>query len=225
MPAIPPQTATRKLRDSALVDECAPRELMRIVADHLTAHGFAVRDPVRDDCRRLAITSMRGMNCTVSVHDDGYIEWEYWPQEGHAADPDPAAITGLVMHVLTGDSGTCPHGDAHRSLPDVPLKGVIGHELNAAGLDVGLVVYEDMVAYDVTADIVVTNPGKPGRGVVYVSDTGALAWERRCWEELEDDTRRIAETIASMLSLAAAGSHEVAQGNDDTPPQATHWQS
>jgi hypothetical protein len=81
-----------------------------------------------------------------------------------------------------------------------------GRRLKAKGLEVCLEVYEDHVAYEVAAEIVVTNPVRPDRGRVHVTDDGALMWEC-CYEAgpADGDAVAVADTIAAVLAEDAAG--------------------
>jgi hypothetical protein len=183
--------------------ECTPGELMRMVAGGLTAHGFEVRSPEYDDERRLTITNLKDMHCWIIVDDCGHIECGYVPQRG--CEADPAMVTSLVINRLADDGQECYRTAAKPRVPGLPMRCVVGQELKAAGLDVGMNVYEDLVAYEVVAEIVVTNPGHRERGEIRISDDGAITWERDYGDENGAGTGRIAETVASTLTREIAG--------------------
>jgi len=68
-------------------------------------------------------------------------------------------------------------------LPDITFKGIVGLELKARGLDVGLEVYEDEDYYAAVAEIVVTSPESEEIARVRVTDDGGVTWERDYWPE------------------------------------------
>jgi hypothetical protein len=178
-----------------------PGKAMRTVADKLGAHGFDVRGPDWEEGRNLTVTGLRDTMCEVTVEDSGFVIWEYRPRD--SADPDKVAAR--VMRLLTDDSPAVPAKWLDRPEPRTALKGLVGRRLEARGMAVCLEVYEDQVAYEVAAEISVTNPGRPERGRVHVTDDGALTWE--CgYEEHDSDTRAIAGLIAgqgeSLMGIA-----------------------
>ena len=63
-----------------------PGELMRLVAEGLTANGFDVRPPEYEGGCRLSI-GCQGARCTVAVTDWGDVEWEYCPQVSDERTP------------------------------------------------------------------------------------------------------------------------------------------
>ncbi len=171
-----------------------PGKAMRTVADKLAAHGFDVRGPDWEEGRNLTVTGLRDTMCDITVEDSGFVIWEYRPRD--SADPDEVAAR--VMRLLTDDSPAFP-ARQDQPEPRTALKGLVGRRLEARGMAVCLEVYEDQVAYDVAAEVAVTNPDCPERGRVHVTDEGALMWE--CgFEEHDSDTRAIAGLIAAILA-------------------------
>src|SRR6266566_3787403 len=160
--------------DNAAVHHRGPGAAMHMVAEKLTAHGFDVRGPEWEEGRRLRVTNLPGTTCEVTV-EDGFVTWEYWRWASKGADPD--RLAGQVMRLLTGDAATLlPSGAAARSVR-VGMQGIVGRELKAKGLDVDLDIYADHGAFEVIAEIVVTNPAHPERGRVRVGDEAGLLWE------------------------------------------------
>jgi len=192
------------------VQECEPGELMRLVAESLTARGFEISGPEWEDSRRLTITNLQGTRCQLTVGDSGCMALEYWP---HAVDyAGPANLTNLVMTVLdnpredqVSETVTEPVSDA---LPGVPLKGVVGRALKAKGMDVRMIVYEDVEFYDVLAEIVVTNPDRLDRGEVRVGDDAAVLWECEYPAESDSATDQIVENIVDMFTRAVSAGRE-----------------
>jgi len=157
-----------------------PGELMRLVADGLTGNGLRVRLPECEDGRRLAI-SYHGARCDLAVNDCGYVEWDYFPRASGEADPKQTA--DLATTLLTGRAGDYPRVGTGYDLPDITFKGIVGLELKARGLDVGLEVYEDEDYYAAVAEIVVTSPESEEIARVRVTDDGGVTWERDYWPE------------------------------------------
>jgi len=157
-----------------------PGELMRLVAGGLTMNGFDVRLPEREDGCRLTI-GCQGARCALSVSDWGYVEWECSPWASDEADPKQ--IADLATTLLTGRGGDYPRRGKGYERPGLTLKGIVGLELKARGLDVDLEVYEDEHYFDAQAEIVVTNPGTGGDAKVRVTDDGSVTWARDYWAE------------------------------------------
>jgi hypothetical protein len=196
-----------------------PGELLRLVAEGLTAHGFDVRPPERDGGCRMAI-GCEGVRCAVAVSDWGDVEWECWPQADYEADPKQTA--DMAATLLTGQARDYPRlGDGYGH-ETVTFKGIVGLELKARGFDVGLEVYEDEDYFDAQAEIVVTSPDPGDGATVHVTDDGSITWTRDYWAEAatvtwEPDfcgsiaapekvaTAVVATITAAMSHLAPAG--------------------
>jgi S-adenosyl methyltransferase len=158
-----------------------PGALMCLVADGLTARGFGVRRPERDSGRRLVITGLAGMRCELAVHDSAYVEWECLPVAGGRTDP--RLIADLATVLLTGKDQGRPRGGDGGERAGITLKGIVGRELAARGLNVMLDVYEDREFYSVTAEIVASDPGTEEEARVRVGDDGSVTWEWDYWGE------------------------------------------
>ena len=184
--------------------EWPPRELMRMVASHLTANWFAVHtDESDDESRRLTITGLTGLRCRLRVEDCGTIECEYGPQRGWAADP--VRVAGLVADQLTG--GDHPQLPGRTVAPGLPPRTFIGRELKAAGLDVSLAVYPDLADFNVLSDLVVTNPAHPERGEICIADDGGVTVEFDCRTRTASPIgiEEAAGSIARDVTYAVAG--------------------
>jgi hypothetical protein len=153
--------------------------LLRLVADGLTDRGLNIRPPELDGSCRLAI-ACAGARCTLAVNDWGDAEWEYYPRSGHNADPKQLA--DLATALLTGRADDFPRLGREYAHEDITLKGIVGLELKARGLDVDLNVYQDEDYFDAHAEIQVTSPGSQD-AKVFVSDNGCLTWMRDYWDE------------------------------------------
>jgi hypothetical protein len=146
---------------------------MHDLADGLTAHGFDVGGPAWDRTRRLEISNVRGALCEVSLRDDGHMSWEYRPCQGTHLDPSHAA--DMAMGILGAEEH---HRGGYARYPGLTFKGAVGRALAGRGMTVRLVtILRDDVSYDLYAEIEVTNPARPGRGRVRVTDHATVRWE------------------------------------------------
>lgn len=103
-----------------------------------------------------------------------------------------------------------------RVSPSGSLKGTVGLELAARGLDVKLEVYEDTTLYDVTAEIIAVNPDTDEDARVRISDNGTVLWECDYWPEAATitwkpeyswdlaDIGKTAHTIADKIARAVS---------------------
>lgn len=149
-----------------------PDTALRVAAEILGASGFGARHGGGEESRTLIVTGLRDTACEVS-DDDGFSRWEYRPGTG----ADSERMADRVMRLLAGTSSAVPGAPPARPATGTGLKGLVGRRLRAQGLAVSLEVYEGHVALDVAAEVSVTNPGRPERGRVLISDDGWLLWE------------------------------------------------
>jgi hypothetical protein len=152
-----------------------PGELMRLVAEGLTASGFDVRLPEYEGGCQLTI-GCPGARCSVSVSDWGDVTWECCPPAGAGTDPKRVADVATVL--LTGQVADYPRRGSGYGRSGLTFKGVVGLELRARGFDVALEVYQDQDFFDVQGEIVVTSPGAGQDAAVHVADDGAITWRR-----------------------------------------------
>jgi hypothetical protein len=160
-------------------DRAYPGELLRLVADGLAAAGLQIRPPGREDSRLLiACTWAR---CTLSVSDRGLVAWECYPLAGRQAAPKQVADLATVL--LTGRAGDFRRRDGGHGTPGLTLKGVVGLELKARGLDVELEVHEDREHFEARSLIVATNPAATFPATVQVCDDGSVTWSCDYWDD------------------------------------------
>jgi hypothetical protein len=177
-------------------------DLMREVAAKLAARGlnFSYTGGAPG---YLTMTDADGTRCDLDVTDWGHVEWEC--SLPHPGQIDPKQVADLVTVLLTSQlTGFPRQGDGYGK--QLTLKGVVGRELAARGLDVTLDVYEDEECYDVAADIVAANPAARAECLVWVSDGGVITWRSDYSERAATDAdvaRDIADTIAHAYSCAA----------------------
>ena len=113
------------------------------------------------------------------VDDGGDTEWAYCPGAGDGADAKQLADVATALLTGRGDDFPClGHGYGHEG---ITLKGVVGLELKARGLDVGLVVYPDEDFFDAHAEIAAASPGSAEGAKVFITDQGCLTWIRDYW--------------------------------------------
>jgi hypothetical protein len=163
-----------------VADRTRPGELLRLVADGLAGCGLQVRPPERDGSCRLVI-ACTGAGCTLAVNDCGDAEWDYCPSSGENADAKQLA--DVTTALLTGQAGDFPRLGHGYGREGITLKGIVGLELKARGLDVDLAVYPDEDYFDAHAEIMVTSPRSGKDAKVFVTDRGGLTWIREVWDE------------------------------------------
>jgi hypothetical protein len=176
-----------------------PGEVVCALAGQLAAAGFDVGTPTPNDERHLTIRHTACARCELVVDDDGSMRWEYRPVTGPGTDP--AVMTQAILHVLAPDDTAEPDASTH---PGVTLKGAVGQALDALGLDVQMLVYEDLISYDVAAEIVVTNPARPDRGQVRLSDDGSVTWACSYRDVPSGKAEQIAVAVVSVVTKAIA---------------------
>jgi hypothetical protein len=98
------------------------------------------------------------------------------PRSGDQADPQLTA--DLATALLTGNAGHYPRPAGGYRREGITFRGIVGRELKARGLDVGLEVYADEDYFDAHAEIIVTNHGSQDDAQVRVTDEGCLTWTR-----------------------------------------------
>lgn len=209
-----PQRSDDRLRtkwahETAAADEAdiacgvRPDELLHLIADGLTAAGLLVRLPDRDEDCQLAIGCARGQ-CTLTAGAHGLVAWKYSPLPGTTADP--RLIAGLAVTLLSGQASDVPRQlDAPEGEPSLTLKGIVGRELNARGLNVALEVYEDHERFDVQSSIVVINPAAAHPATVQVGDDGSVAWSCDYWEVPVTPGRDSEDRVLAVSPADVAG--------------------
>ncbi len=172
----------------------------KLVMDTLATEGFGTQTREWDELWDLTITGARRARSCLAIVEGGYLRWHYEPDSGPRTSP--AAIARLVLRLLgTAGAGTGP-GD--RPLDDDTyraflLKGAVGRLLQDQGLKVELLSYEDLESFDVVAEIQVSDPHRPGRGRVRVTDQGFLEWECNAGEAFGSDAGAVVAVIAPVL--------------------------
>ena len=100
------------------------------------------------------------------------------------------------MSHLLGAPASQPPGDNYRTFL---LKGAAGRQLQDLGLAVTLLVDEDLESFDVTAHIQITNPARPERGTVRVSDLADVEWDYCYRDNPATRAANVADTLIPTL--------------------------
>jgi hypothetical protein len=160
------------------------------VADGLTAQGFDVRTFASEDCRYLKIDNVPSVVANLTMFGNGAVDWEYHCFDGNPHDV--ALMTAITLAILRDDdrpAGAVPD-------PHVNLVSGIGQAALAGGLNAAFGTPD-------CGEVAVTNPDRPERGSVRVSDFGDLWWSCRLHGrpqgaaglDLEEITRSVARAI------------------------------
>jgi hypothetical protein len=169
--------------------------ISRALAENLTRRGLHVHLPREDDSEQFKVASAGGARCGISVDDEDTDVSEYLNIGAHCGEPGQwAAVVARILGADYADPAQYAH--LHRG---VTRAGAVGRDMKARGLNVTLQTYEDHDEFRVLADVVITNPAKPQRGEVSISDDGWLCWE--CYAaELPGGVADLADTIAATLT-------------------------
>lgn len=173
------------------------------VADGLADEGFDVRDPIAENSQFLKVTNARHAYCEIIISEKDAVSWEYRCFDGGIG---PEQITGMVLAILGAGAAS---GD-HASLPLRPastLKEAVGGALRERGMRVGTWVLDPDESSEGYAEIRTSNPAKPDRGSVHVSDEGMILWECRVRGLAVGDDHgmspgEVAQAIAGALQIA-----------------------
>jgi hypothetical protein len=172
----------------------------RSVAECLTERGLNVDVPEQEEGGFLTITTAGDAHCQVDVEDDQNLLCAYFSPG--SMDARPADIAGMVLGLL-GVRDDVPAGSYARLYRGATLKGAVGREMIARGLNVRMDVIENHEFYSVTADIVVDDPARPERGTIRLADDPWLQWEFY-FDDLPGGPAEIADTITRALTPRAS---------------------
>jgi hypothetical protein len=179
------------------------RQAMYAVAKNLHDFGFGIRLPQDNDSRRLVIVNARNARSEITVDDDGYVTWDYWPWTRAATAP--ADLAGVALSVL----GPAPTGARPIVGGGLTLKGWVGRALRELGLHVTMAVYEDDDAFDVTAEVVATNPDAPFCGLVRVTDEARITWQCPLQGPTTECALAVTDTIVPVLTHGTVGMRQL----------------
>ena len=194
-------TADQSARGSTATD--TDRQAMYAVAAKLHDFGFGIRLPKDKQSRHLVILNAKRACSEITVHDDGYVIWDYWPWSGTATDP--ADLAGLALSLL-GPADTCTRPVVSNGST---LKSRVGLTLRELGLHVTMAVYEDVDALDVVVEVVATNPAVPFCGLVRVGDDARITWECQLESSAVECALAVTDTIVPLLTHGTEGMHQL----------------
>ncbi len=193
-------TADQSAHGSTATD--TDRQAMYAVAAKLHGFGFGIQLPKDKQSRHLVILNAKRACSEITVHDSGYVIWDYWPWSGAATDPGDLA--GVILSLLgPAATGTRPVGGGPT------LKSRVGRTLRKLGLHVTMVVYEDADALDVAAEVVVTNPAVPFCGLVRVADDAHITWQCEIGGPAAECALAVTDTIVPLLIHGAGNMRQL----------------
>ncbi len=173
----------------------------------LSAAGIRVCNP-GEDTYFLKVTSTRGTFCEVEITRFGGAVWEYRPFSGRTANAE--VVARVVMDIMDCTEPRPDYPPDRR--PPLTMKSRAGMALRNCGLDVCLSeAHADDFFFEVWAEIEVTSPDRPERGIVMVDDDGSIRWE--CRFAIPGAVRpaiepaEFAATMARVIAGNEPGSH------------------
>jgi len=157
-----------------MTDRNEPRdgELLRLTLDRLRAAGVPVSQP--PDALDLAVIEADGARWLFGVCDNGEAELIYRPAE----PGDPRWLADLATVLLTGRPVLAERDPLPARRGELSTKSAVGVDLRHRGFDVELEVHTDDLFFEVSAEVVATDPDSPDEAVVGVGDRGFLTLRR-----------------------------------------------
>jgi hypothetical protein len=155
----------------------------------------------------LKATNAWGALCEATISADGAFAWDYRAIDG--AWTDPAPITAMTLALL--DACQPGSGAAPLRYPGQTFKSAVGLAARACGMSASLArVLKSPAFLEISADVEITNPARPERGAVRVSDT-ALRWECRIADpgtaaaglDVQEITETIGRSVPQLTVLDA----------------------
>jgi hypothetical protein len=181
--------------------EAAAVGTMHVIAEELRGLDLNIFNPEWDQTHFLKIENLYGALCEITIDASGRVAWEY--RQVHGYHSGPAELAGMVLELLGGSSSEAPATSPGRHA-GLTLGAAAGMALRACGMKVRLgTVGRNESMLGVYADVEVTNPARPDRGRVQVSDDGVIRWECRFSDPARDakgiEPGEIARTLARSL--------------------------
>ncbi|HEY2577888.1 MAG TPA: hypothetical protein VGI74_16405 [Streptosporangiaceae bacterium] len=177
------------------VTDITPGGLINEISEMLAQQGFDARRSDSEGSSRLTITNAPKGRCEIDIYDCGSVTCDYFPWAGERASPADIIRAVLRLLAVPQDGLADDHVELH---PGITLKSVVGRAMRAKGLKVDLWLSADEIDFSVYAEVAITNPEQPGRGIVCVADDGSIWWECHV-DELTGHARGIAVTLTDML--------------------------
>ena len=192
---------SRNVSGLVLEVESRPQAAIEASGDELNVQGFDVCTFTSLACGYLKINSVWATVADLTIFRNGTVDFDYHCFDGNPHDPgEMTAITLAILH--DDDRG----GEAAR-YPHLSFLFSIARAALEQGLSVELRSNDPSNAYwRIKDEVAVTNPDRPERGTIRVTDDGALWW--RC--QLRDqpsgsaglDLTEITSSIARAIGSA-----------------------
>ncbi|HEX7659037.1 MAG TPA: hypothetical protein VF444_06105 [Pseudonocardiaceae bacterium] len=174
-------------------------ELAHLTAECLAAAGLRLNELTTSDPNGIPfVVEYRGARCRLYIADNADVELEWAPLDADVADP--LRVADHVAGLLSADP-VARDPNAGNGSSRITFKGAVGRDLEARGFHVQLNIYQDETFFDVTVDIVVTQPDGDETSRVYVDDDGGFMWVANFWDE-DVPAQRIAQAIADTMVRA-----------------------
>jgi hypothetical protein len=183
------------------------RAAVHAVADGLTDQGLDILGPEWDGSHCLKATNAWNALCEATIHDNGRFTWEYRAAKGGWTDP--AQLAAMTLTLLgASDAGPGP-GEPPLRYPGQAFNSAVGLTARAAGMHARLGrVHGYPELLEVSIDIEISNPARPDRGAVHVTDT-ALRWECRIADPetsavglaIQDITETIGRSVPQLQAI------------------------
>lgn len=144
------------------------------VADLFLDAEFNLTVPAWDRASFLQIANARGALCSLTIHDDGAITWDY--RSVHGCHVDPAQLAAITLDLLDPDDtrpGPAPAPNrAASSIHAAAARALTSRGMTATS---GTLV-DDPTSFTIFGQAIIANPARPDRGTVAITDDGQLLW-------------------------------------------------
>lgn len=189
------------------------RATMHVVADGLADQGLDILGQEWEEALYLKATNAWGALCEATVGPNDLFRWEYRSVDSNWTDP--VQIAAMTMILLDADHAAQACNAPSLRYPGQTFKSAVGLIARAHGMHARFAdVTRDDDLLEITAEVEITNPSRPGRGRVLATDS-AICWECKfAGPNTSDaglDATEIVETIGrSVPQLKVVNAQSVA---------------
>jgi hypothetical protein len=188
------------------------------VGDGLNAQGLDVRTFASDNCRHLKVDNVRSTVADLFIYPKGTVNWDYHSFDG--TTHDPSRVTTITLAILA-DPGT-PDSATVVRYPQMSFLGSVGRATIERGLSATFSSRDpDNARFKIHDEVAITNPARPRRGTVQVTNDGALWWtcQLRSQPHSQDglDLVEITNSIARALINSLTPQRLPATGQSQDP--------
>ena len=167
---------------------------LAVIANELAASGYSVHEP-----GGVRFINARGAICDLSIGASGLVTWEYRSCEGRYVNP--VQLAGVVFDIL-GPSGA----PRVRRLAGASLTSAVGLAAALHGLQARhRVIDNDTRRQETCSILTITNPARPERGTIRVTDDGAVY--RHCQIQPADHALTYVDIAAAITRALVAAGH------------------